>query len=229
MKTILNFFIFFYFLSLQLLAQENMMAIGNKSISLSYGASNFYRNRFESRMEFRDNQMGANERFNYGSVFTNPFVLQFDYAVSDYTQIGLSLNYFSFALTESYADQVDTIDIEASGFRMAVLLRATRYWLHTPKTAFYYFAGAGIRFRSLTSSATPFERNRANIHQYPLTGFRQYSLLALDFGMGLRTLFYRNVGVSTELGINPGIFQIGLFYRMMPKDRRISRKDNYGW
>ena len=215
------------FLQYKGMAQEPLMAEGNMSIGFTYGLTNIYRTIFNEEMELKQIHLNSNTKFIHSSAFTNPMTLNLDYAVSDYTALGLYLNYFSFALSETHEDPVDTFDIASTGFRMAVQLRAYRFFVHSPRVMLYNYAGLGVRFKILKTDASETEKQMAYIHSTPETSFGPYSIASIDWGMGLRVLVVKNIGLMAEFGINPGIGQFGLFYRLMPRSRK--KKDSYGW
>ncbi|GBL35032.1 hypothetical protein EMGBS15_06270, partial [Filimonas sp.] len=95
--------------------------------------------------------------------------VNFDYALSDYTSVGLGLNYYSFHLKETRKDNVDTFDLETKGYRVAAQVRAMRYILQRQRSILYFFAGVGARFRSVKYNTNDsLSLHIADIHQKPM-------------------------------------------------------------
>ncbi|QLH46565.1 MAG: hypothetical protein HWD58_13590 [Bacteroidota bacterium] len=84
----------------------------------------------------------------------------------------------------------------------------------------YNYAGLGVRFKMLKTDASEAEKHMAYVHSTPETSFGPYSIASFDWGMGLRVLMVKNIGLMAEFGVNPGIGQFGLFYRLMPRSRK---------
>ncbi len=208
-------------------AQDPLMAKANKMLTVSYGAANYNHLMLNGYLQEQSQDI-LTYNFTYSTKYSNPIAVTFDYAVSDYTAVGIGVNYYSFHLTENRKDIVDTFNLDTKGFRMAVQARCMRYFVQRPRSIFYFFAGAGIRFRSVKYNTTDqHDIKIAEIHQQydasPLT----YSPLSLEAGLGLKFLASKKIGLSSEFGMITGLAQFGLFYTFRNKWRKVN--DNIGW
>lgn len=206
-------------------AQEPLMAKGNKVLTVSYGMSNIYKSLLT--LELNNNEFD-DESYSYTAKFTNPLIVSFDYAISDYTTIGLSGGFYSFRLKERREYPGDTIEVDTKGLKFAIQLRGIRYIVQSPRSVFYMFAGAGVRLRSMKHNTSDTYIIRASrIHQTPETNPTNYSPLSLDAGMGLKFLVTKKIGISCEFGMMTGLAQVGMFYSLKNKWRRVN--DKIGW
>ena len=201
------------------------MAKGNKVLTISYGLSNIYTYFLTQQI----NSDKANYTFyTYNVKFNHPLVASFDYAISDYTTIGLSGGFYTFHLHEKKVFANDTSVIDTKGFKMAIQLRGIRYIVQSAKSVFYIFVGGGVRFRSLNiNTSNDSIINAALIHQIPETNPKKYSPFSLDAGLGLKFLVTKKIGFSCEFGMTTGLAQFGLFYSLKNKWRRVN--DKIGW
>jgi uncharacterized membrane protein len=172
--------------------------------------------------------LSSTESLNNTTKFSNPIQITVDDAISDYTTIGIGVSYYSMHLTEQHIATQDTFSLDTKGFKAAIQLRGIRYFIQGRRFVCYMFAGAGLRFRSLTDAASdPKSVSTAYIHQIGETKTTGYSAFSFDAGLGLKFLLTRNIGISAETGVTTGIAQIGLFYSFKNKWRRPI--DNIGW
>lgn len=217
-------------LSISATAQDNMMAEGNKSVTLSYGLVNYYKTGMNRTLKNADNNFYTNSLgdYSYKSIVTNPFTFSFDYAYRDNQAFGLALSYFSYAMTEDRKDKIEETSLTLRGFYMSVSGRATRYISHKPHFMLYLFAGGGLKIRSQSSSAeTDHEKEISYLHQTPLTSTAGFAPLFWEGGIGLKFAITRKIGLMTELSRTPGWMHIGLCYLMLPKSRK--KSDRIGW
>ncbi len=206
-------------------AQEPLMAKANMMLTVSYGATNFNRIVLD---KYLTKQSVIDPSISYDIKYSNPLSANVDYAISDYTSLGIGVNYYSFDLKETRKDIVDSFDLDTKGHRIAIQVRAMRYIIQRPRSIIYFFAGAGARFRSVKyNSSDSLALHTADIHHTADGSLSSYSPISLDVGLGLKFLVVRNIGVSAEFGMMTGIGQIGLFYSFKNKWRR--SRDNIGW
>ena len=218
-------FFFLSFLSKPFYAQEPLMAKANKILTISYGVTNFNKIMLT---DYVQSHVEGYPGLSYSIKYTNPLALTFDYAVSDYTTLGLGVSYFSFHLKEKRQDFIDTFDLDTKGYRIAIQLRGIRYIVQGPRSVFYMFAGAGIRFRSVSYNTTDqLAIQGAEIHEAAEASDQPYFPLSLEAGMGLKFLVTKRIGISGEFGMMTGIGQFGLFYSLKNKWRRTN--DHLGW
>lgn len=213
---------------LQVKAQEPLMAKANAAFTISYGATNVYRTQLISYLEDQLSEYKGNGNFSYNVKMRNPIALTYDYALNDYTTIGVGINYYSFHLKEHKQSIIDTLDIDTKGFKTAIQLRGVRYFVQRQRSAFYFFGAMGARFRVIKhNTSDEYSINQAEIHQIPETNPSNYSPLSFEAGLGLKLLVTRKIGFCTEFGLMTGITQIGLFYSLKNKWRKWDNSN--GW
>ncbi|HNF72110.1 MAG TPA: hypothetical protein PLP34_06850, partial [Chitinophagaceae bacterium] len=218
----------FLFLSPVSKAQECLMAKGNKILTISYGITNIERSVLNSYMQRVESEDAGSYQYNYSIKYTNPLSASFDLATSDFTTVGIGLNYFGYNMSETRTGAKDTSSLSNKGYRMAIQLRGIRYIVQRPRSLFYLFAGAGIRMRkNRYSTSDAYVLNVMDIQQTPGTTYNGFSPWSLDAGLGLKFLIAGNVGFSAEAGAVTGIARFGLFYSFLNKWRR--NRDNIGW
>lgn len=209
-------------------SQEVLMAKANKMISITYGLSNIDKISLENYMskQVKDNQ--STVRYDYQLQFSHPIQIAFDYACSDFTTIGLGLNYSQYKLSETRTSINDTGSVESKGSKLALQLRGIRYIVQRPKSVLYFFAGAGFRMRSVKySSSNPAILKDIDIHQIPATRYDNYLPLSAEVGIGARFLVVRNMGLCAEVGAIDAVSRIGIFYSIKNKWRKSN--DEIGW
>ncbi|MEN9340408.1 MAG: hypothetical protein RIQ62_1720 [Bacteroidota bacterium] len=210
-----------------MLSQEALMAKANKMISITYGLSNIDKIRLENYMskQVKDNQ---SIRYDYQLQFSHPIQIAFDYACSDFTTIGLGLNYYHYKLNETRTIINDTGIVESKASKLALQLRGIRYIVQRPKSVLYFFAGAGVRMRSVKySSSDPAILKDIDIHQIPATRYDNYFPLSAEVGIGARFLVMHNIGLCVEVGAIDAVSRIGIFYSIKNKWRKSN--DEIGW
>jgi uncharacterized membrane protein len=210
---------------LQVKAQEPLMAKANMMFTVSYGANNYNRMVLE---KYVHTKFVNDPSISYNIQYSNPLNANVDYAMSDYTSLGLGVNYYSFDLNEKRTDTIHSYDLETKGRRIAIQIRAMRYVIQRPRSIVYFFAGAGARFRSVTYNSTDSIALRtAAIHHTADGSLSTYSPISMDLGVGAKFLLIRNIGISAEVGMLTSIAQVGLFYSFKNKWRK--SHDNIGW
>ena len=208
-------------------AQDPLMAKANKALTISYGIGNFNKLFLTNYIDDKTYST-TNSYLSYTAKFSNPITLTFDYAVSDYSTIGIAFNYFTFNLSEKRQDLQDTFNLETKGNQMAFQLRGIRYIVQRPRSALYLFGATGLRFRSVEYNTTDqHDIHIAEIHKFAYANPEPYSPLSLEAGMGIKFLITQKIGISSEFGFVTGIAQCGLFYSFKNKWRRT--KDPIGW
>ncbi len=216
--------------SAALQAQDNLMAEGNKSISLAYGIHNIYRtgaNKAFSGAEdnFANYSMGE---YAYKSILTNPFTISFDYAFRDNTAFGVALSYFSYAMSEDRKDVIADQSLTLRGFYFSFSGRATRYITHHPRFCVYLFGGGGVRMRSQSTNAeTEEEKKISYLFQNPLTTLKGLPPLFWEAGIGIKYALSRKFALMAEISRTPAWGNIGFTYILLHKSRR--KSDRIGW
>lgn len=211
-------------------AQDNLMAEGNKSITLAYGLFNVYRSGAvrqlnEAENNFRSNKLGD---YSYKAIFTNPFTISFDYAYRDNTAFGVAFSYFSFAMSEDRKDAIDDLSTTLRGFYFSLSGRATRYLIHRPRFCAYLFGGGGVKIRSQSSNAeSENEKKISYLFQSPLTTTKGFPPLFWEAGIGMKIALSRKIALMAEISRTPAWGNIGLSYIILHKSRR--KADRFGW
>jgi hypothetical protein len=209
-------------------AQDPLMAKGNKALTFSFGVTNIYKTLLNVYLADKDATQLSTNSLSYSVKMSNPVVVTYDYAVSDYTTIGIGINYYSIKLNERRESSTDTLTTESNGYKASLQIRGIRYLVQKAGSVFYFYAGAGVRFRKLDSKANENSfLQTAYIYQFPETSLSGYTPLSLDAGLGLKFLLTKKIGLSAEFGLTTGIAQIGLFYSFKNKWRKSN--DNIGW
>jgi len=210
---------------LKVKAQEPLMAKANMMFTVSYGTNNYNRMVLEKYVHTKF----VNEpSISYAIKYSNPLSANVDYAISDYTSLGLGVNYYTFNLNEKRTDSILAYDLETKGRRIAIQIRAMRYIIQRPRSILYFFAGAGARFRFVKyNTSDSIALRTAAIHHTADGSLSAYSPISMDLGLGAKFLLIRNIGISAEVGILTSIAQVGLFYSFKNKWRK--SHDNIGW
>ena len=206
-------------------AQEPLMAKGNKTFGISYGITNFNRVTLNNYVA---NQNVGNYSMNASIHYSNPLVLTFDMALSDYTTVGIGVGYYNFNLKQFRANAIDTFDLHTSGHRFTLQARIIRYFVQRPRSVFYLFGGVGARFRSVTyNTSDSLVLHLADIHHAADADPDGFFPVSINAGIGFKFLLSRRIGFMSEWGVTTGIGQLGIFYSFKNKWRRTN--DNIGW
>ncbi len=113
---------------------------------------------------------------------------------------------------------------------IAASFHSARNWFNSRNFIFYTFYEIGIRYNSLNAQSKLKSGGIASRNlladQVRESGSPKIAL-PLYFGFGFKKLVYSNWGISAELGLLPGIINIGTFYSYIHKARR--NNNQYGW
>lgn len=211
-------------------AQEIIMAKDNFQLTLSAAPVNFHERAMRSDMDkLRAYKASYLKQLNYNISFSKPLSLTAEYAISNYTAIGINLNHFSYNLSEVREDGYGITDMSTKGRHIDLHLRAVRYVYQSVGSSFYVIGEAGLALRSIRYSDNTGSnaQSSAYINTFPETRPNGFQTFSYDYGVGMKIKVFKTLGVSGEFTRLSLLGRYGLFYTIQPPGRRL--KDNIGW
>jgi hypothetical protein len=157
----------------------------------------------------------------------NPSTFSIEYGLRDHLAIGLVASFATYDLQETKIVPLDTTHFSIQGSRIALHLRAIRYFIQKSNFMIYLFGQAGLKvIRNHYSSSDEYTKNLSNLNLYPAIKDK-YSSLSAEAGIGFKFLVTRRIGLGIECGAIASYVRVGVCYRFINKYR--NTKDVIGW
>jgi len=211
-------------------AQEIIMAKDNIQLTLSASPINFNGRRMHFLLDdLKKFELSHLRRFEYNVKFSKPVSITAEYAISNYTAIGINANHFSYSLSEMREDSYGVTDVSTKGRHIDLHFRVVRYVYQSTRSTFYVIGEVGAALRSIkyTDNTGNNPGSLGYINTFPETRPNGFEKLSYDYGVGMKIKVLKTVGVSGEFTRLSLLGRYGIFYIIQPAGRRL--KDNIGW
>ncbi len=202
--------------------QDVLMAKGNAQFTVSMSPVNLYGRAMSRQLKEVE---GDYSKFEYSVKFSKPLSFTGEYALSNYTTIGVNINYFRFDLSELRQDALGTQTAATKGSHLDLNLRVLRYLLANARGAIYVLGEIGMRSRSIEYAGGL--RTMAYINTFPETRKNDFDLFSYDYGVGVRARVVKQFGLAAEFTMLSPFGRYGVFYILQPAGRRSG--DQIGW